>query len=107
RVTCQSTDGHGTVRRPVACCSDCRHRLSGESGHDSKPVHIGQLALIGRHAERGVTLEMLDGAEALTLGKNDVVNGDIVLEIHESLAVAQMPEWSDGKGLVIHVSMRD
>ena len=45
----------------------------GQLGHDREAVDVGGLALVGRHAERGVALEMLDRAEAFARGERDVV----------------------------------
>ena len=54
-----------------------------ELGHHRERVDVRGLALVGRHPERGVALEVLDRAEALARGERDVVDGDIVLEIDE------------------------
>ena len=47
--------------------------------------HVAGLALIGRHAERGVALEMLDRAIALAPGEIDVGGGHVVLEVDEAV----------------------
>ena len=44
------------------------------------------LALVGGHAERGVTLQVLERAEALARRDLDVLVGDVVLQIDEGLA---------------------
>ena len=54
---------------------------AGQRRHRGDGVDIGGLALIGRHAERGVALEMLDGDIALARGERDVFQRHIVLEI--------------------------
>ena len=63
-------------------------------GHEREAGDVGGLALVGRHAERGVALQVLDRAEALALGERDVVGGDVVLEVDEGLAAraAHAPE---------------
>ena len=62
---------------------------------DGRPVDLGQhrhaggvagLALVGRHAERGVALQVLGDAEALARRELDVGGGHVVLEIDEGLA---------------------
>ena len=55
----------------------------------ARPFDVGGLALIGRHAERGVALEMLDRAEAFGCGERDVLVGHVVLEIDERLGLAR------------------
>ena len=57
-------------------------------GQDRKAQHIRGLALVGRHAEGGVALEVLDRAEALPVGLAHVLHGDVVLEIHPGAAAA-------------------
>ena len=49
-----------------------------------EPDDVGQLALVGAHAERRVALEMLDGAVAFARGERDVVDGDVVLPVDEA-----------------------
>ena len=53
----------------------CRPRgivRAGELGQIARPLTFDGLALVGRHAERGVALEMLDRAEAFARGERDV-----------------------------------
>src|SRR5262245_25274537 len=45
------------------------------------------LALVRRHAERGVAFKMLDRAEALAMRQRDVLVGDVILKIDERLAL--------------------
>ena len=83
----ERADGDRRVGRPER--SSCRSRRSLRPvslGHQREAVDVGGLALVGRHAERGVALQMLDGAEALALGQLDVARGDVVLEVDEGLA---------------------
>ncbi len=63
-------------------------RQQGDAGD------VRRLALVRRHAERRVTLGVLDGAEALALGEFDVVGRDVVLEIDETLACARVTRQS-------------
>ena len=46
---------------------------------------VGDLALVGAHAERRVALEMLDRLIAFARGERDVVDGDVVLPVDEAL----------------------
>ena len=74
----------------------CRAAEGGRSDLRDRPVtsserirEAGDAAdppLVGRHAERGVALEMLDRPKALALGKRDIVYRDVVLEIDKGLA---------------------
>ena len=77
-------------------CRSRAMRLAAQAGHDGEAVDVGRLALVGRHAERGVALEVLDRAEALALGERDVGGGDVVLEVDEGLALGlrrlELPE---------------
>src|SRR6202034_2705012 len=57
---------------------DC---AAGHRRHRRDGVDIGGLVLIGRHAERGVALEMLDGDVALARGERDVLQRRVVLEV--------------------------
>ncbi len=78
-------------------------RAAGQFGHQGEAVDVGGLALVGRHAERGVALEVLDRAEALALGELDIGDGDVVLEIDEGLAlgVLDAPERRHGRAFGI------
>lgn len=100
-MTGECANGHRHLRRPIACRADRRDRLTGQRGHDRKAVDVGQLSLIGRHAERRVAFEMFDRTETLALGKSDVVRGHVILKIDERLVAADMPEWRHREGLVV------
>ena len=65
-----------------------RDRPAGLLGHDGEAGEVRGLALVGRHAERGVALEMLHWPEALAGGELDILVGDVVLIIDEGLAPA-------------------
>ena len=103
----------GGVRRERRARPACRAgerwscRLAGSAGSTSsariaRPVTFADLALVGRHAERGVALEMLDRSKALALGERDIVDGDVVLEIDEGLAGSlDPPQRRDGDRLVL------
>ena len=72
-------------------------RLAARLRHDGEARDVRQLALVGRHAERRVALEMLDRDEAFLAGQHDVLRSDVVLEIDEGLAFRplDMPEGGE------------
>ena len=82
----ESAERDRRIRRAIRRRSDLRDRPVHQFGKDGKADDAADLALIGRHAERGVALEMLDRTKALLLGKRDIVDGDVVLEIDKGLA---------------------
>src|SRR3546814_11416089 len=51
---------------------------------DLDPGHIRRLALIRRHTQRRVALEMFDRAEILARGESHVARGHIVQEVDPS-----------------------
>ena len=68
----------------------------------ARPLHVGGLALVGRHAERRVALQVLDRAEILARRKLDVLHGHVVLEVDPLAALGAGP-WPcrlDAIGLV-------
>ena len=81
----ERADRDRRVGRPERRGAGRGDRAAGQRRHDGEAVDVGGSALVGRHAERGVALEMLDRAEALALGQRDIVGGDVVLEIDERL----------------------
>ena len=64
------------------------------SASTAAPLALDGLALVGRHAERGVALEVLGDAEAFARGELHVRHRDVVLEIDERLAatVRDLPQ---------------
>ena len=56
-------------------------RAAGQRRHRREAVDIGGLALIGRHAERGVALQVLDRDVALAGRERDVLQRHVVLEV--------------------------
>ena len=88
---------HRRVRRPEDRGADLGDRAAGDLGHDREAGDVRRLALVGRHAERGVALQVLDRAEALVVGERDVLGGHVVLEIDEGLraALLDVPERRD------------
>ena len=79
-----------------------RDRPLRQFRHHRQADDAADLALIGRHAERGVALEMLDRTESFLLGERDILDGDVVLEIDEGLAASlHPPHRRDGYGFVL------
>ena len=50
---------------PERRCADLFDRLAGGLGENGNSVDVAELALIGRHAGRGVTLDEFDAGIAL------------------------------------------
>ena len=73
------------VRGPERRRADLGNRTSELSGEYRETEDVAELSLVGTHAERCVTLEMLDGAVAFARGQGDVVDGDVVLKVDEPL----------------------
>ena len=93
-MTGERAHRHGRVRRAERRDTGRRDRARRPLGHQRESGDVRGLALVGRHAERRVALQVLDGPEPFALGELDVVRGDVVLEIDEGLAaaVAHAPE---------------
>ena len=102
-------EAHRHVGRPVGRGADLRNAAARELGEDRKAADVRDLALVGRHAERGVALEVLDRAEALAVGERDVVHRHVVLEIDEGLGAAflHVPERRNRGRLVVRARQRD
>ena len=66
------------------------------AGHHGVAVDVGGLALVGRHAERGVALEMLDRAEAFAVRERHVLGGDVVLQVDEGFALRDSATCQSG-----------
>ena len=75
---------HRNERRAIGGRARLIDRPAGQASHRGEAVDIGGLALVGRHAERGVALEMLDRDVALAGGERDVLQRHVVLEIDPS-----------------------
>ncbi len=58
-------------------------RAAGQLRHDGEALHVRGLALVGRHAERGVALQVLDGLEAFERSQRRIGRRHVVLEIDE------------------------
>jgi len=65
--------------------ADFRHGLAERARDDAERIEARGLALVRRHAGRGVTLHVLDREEAFARREREVARGHVVLEVHESL----------------------
>src|SRR5262245_2900065 len=84
----KGADGNRRVGRPEGGGADRADIAPGGGGENGGAVGVASLALVGRHAERRVALEMLGDAEALARGELDVGDRHVILEIDEGLALA-------------------
>ena len=75
----EGADGDGRIGRAEDSRSRFLNRLARQRRHDRDGGHIRRLALIGRHAERCVTLHMLDRPEAFLMGELQVLHRYVVL----------------------------
>ena len=89
---------HGHERRSIGGRARFIDRAPGQGRHRGDGGDIGGLALIGRHAERGVALEVLDGDVAFARGERDILQRHVVLEIDPAPAfvVGLRPGSCDG-----------
>src|SRR5882757_7392031 len=92
--TGESADRNRNLRRPGSSDAGLRDGLSGELGHNGEAIEVRGLALVGRHPEGGVALEMLDRAKALAHRHRDIAVGDVILQIDERLVACarDMPD---------------
>ena len=65
-----------------------RRRLAKRVGGDHQPVDVRHLALVGRHAVGGVTLDVFDRAHPFAHGQADVLGGHVVLEVDKGARLA-------------------
>ena len=84
----EGADGDRREGRAEGGGADRAEIAPGDVGQHRRAVEIAGLALVGRHAERGVALEMLGNAEAFARGELHVRRRHVVLEIDEGLAAA-------------------
>ena len=83
----ERAERHRREGRPEARRADLGDRLAERLGHDGEARHVGGLALVGRHAERGVALQVLDRDEAFAMREAHVLGRHVVLEVDEGLAL--------------------
>ena len=75
---------HGDERRPVGRRPRLVDRSARQRGHGGEPVDARGLALVGRHAERRIALQVLDRDIAFARRERDVLQGHVVLEVDPS-----------------------
>ena len=104
----EGADRDRHMRRTEARGAGCGDALARQMRQQRMAVEARGLALLGRHAERGVTLQMLDGAEAFPVGDLDVLRGHIVLQIDEGFVARLLdpPERFDADGFVARLRRR-
>ena len=85
RMVDDRPEGDRRIGRAEGREPDLRDVLAQRLGGDGQAVHVGGLALVGRHAVGGEALDVLDRAHAFAHGQPDVLGGDVVLEIDEGL----------------------
>jgi hypothetical protein len=79
----QRAEGHRRVRHAERRRAHFGQRAAQRPCDDAERRHVGGLALVGRHAGRGIALDVLDRLEALAQRNADVLRRHVVLEIHE------------------------
>ena len=98
RATCECADGHGRVGRAENGCSGFGNGLAGNVRHDGEGWDICSLTLVCCHAERGVTLQMLDRPKSFLMRKLHVRHGHVVLQVEPGPGVA-FADVQEGRGL--------
>ena len=87
RLAGERAEADGVVGRAEAGRADGGDGQAARAGEDREPVQVGGLALVGRHAERRVALQVLDRIRSPPARQADVGRRDVVLEIDEGLAL--------------------
>ena len=82
------------IGRAKGCRADIGDAAVLKRGHERQRRHVGRLALIGGHAQRGIAFQMFGCAKILAMGLRDILGGHVILEIHPGapLALGDMPE---------------
>ena len=96
RMPGEGPERHRRIGRAERRQADFRDRPVERAGRDGEPVHVRRLALVGRHAGRGVALDMLDRSHALAHGEPDVLGRHIVLEVDEGLHLLRVARMRNG-----------
>ncbi len=113
RMVDQRAEGDGRIGRTEGGETDLRDLLAQHFRRNGKAMHVGKLALVGRHAVRREALDMLDRMHALAHGKADILGADIVLEVDEGLDVVLAAsafgsaDHAAGPGMRIRTGQRD
>ena len=100
----EGPNGGWGIWRPEDGCTDLWDGFACQLGHNCQPAHIGRLALICGHAQRGVAFEMFNTDKVFLMGQFDVFNGHVVLLIEPGpVAVFDGPKGRDGDGRVLRL----
>src|SRR5262249_3282726 len=101
--TGQGTDRNRSIRRTKGRSAGLRDRPTRDGCYDCKAVDVGRLALVGRHSEGRVALQVLHGPKAFTLGERDVISRHVVLKIDEGLSFgsSNVPQRRRPRGLIL------
>ena len=92
-TTRQRANGHRRVRRAEDRCTHIGNTFACNLGHNRETAHVGCLALIRRHAQRRVALEVLNGFEPFLMRKLHVLDRHIVLLIQpRAFAALDIPK---------------
>ena len=78
-------EGKRRIGRAEGGDADFRNALARGFRENAEAVEVRRLALVGRHAEGGVALGVLDRLVALALGQFEVGHRHVILEIDEML----------------------
>ena len=96
---CKGPNGRCSIGRPENGCADLWNGFASQLRHNCEPAHIGRLALICGHAQRGVAFEMFNADEIFLMGQFDVFNRHVILLIEPSAVAAfDSPKGRDGDG---------
>ena len=79
----EAREGDRGVRHAERRQAHCRHRLAEFVRRMVQGVEVRRLALIGRHAGRGVAFDVLDRAKAFAHRQIEIFEHDIVLKVDE------------------------
>ena len=81
----QGADRHRRIGRAEGGGADALDVQPALAGHDGQRIEVGRLALVGTHAQRGVTLEVLDRHITLEVRQFDIVHRHVTLEVDKGL----------------------
>ena len=97
RAACQCAHGNRRIGRAVDGGAGGGNGLAGEFGHHGNAQHIAGLALIGRHAQRGIAFQVFNGGEVFLVGQLHILDRHIVLLVdpRAALAFVDIPQGAD------------
>ena len=101
--TGQGTDRNRSVGGTEGRSAGLRDRPTRDGRYDCKAVDVGRLALVSRHSEGGIALQVLHRPKAFTLGECDIISRHVVLKIDEGLSfrLSDVPQWRHSRGLIL------